>query len=337
MSTGISRRMASPRWARSRGFTLIELMIAMLLGLLVIAAAGAIFVSNRQTYVATESLGRVQESARVAFELMARDLREAGGNPCDRRAAVANVIDPAVADWWANWDAGVLGYAAGASMPGLPSGTASGERIGSTDAIELKSAHVGVAVESHTASAATFQVDTGGPDPGLAAGDLAIVCDYTQASLFQVSGVSGSTVSHDVGGTSVNCTKGLGLPVTCDAGSGTIYIYPVNSTIAKVSATRWYVGSDGQGGRSLYRQTRRTSAGVAREEVVRGVVGMSLTYLVPGNTEYVAASGVAGTQWGEVTAVRVVLELQGDDRVGSNGEPITRELAYVASLRNRNI
>lgn len=332
----VIRRRTAPA-QRARGFTLIELMIAMLLGLLVISAAGAIFVSNRQTYVATESLGRVQESARVAFELMARDLREAGGNPCDRRTAVVSVLEPAMADWWANWDIAVMGYGPGDAMAGLTSGSATEDRVGTTDAIELKSAHTGVAVESHTAGTALFEVDSA--DSGLAAGDLAVVCDYTQASLFEVSSVVGGTnplVSHDVGGS--NCTKGLGLPVSCDGGTGTIYIYPANSTIAKVSATRWYVGNNAQGGQSLFRQTRRSSAsGVASEEVVRGVAGMALTYLVPGNPEYVAASAVAGTQWGEVTAVRVVLELEGDDRVGSNGQPITRRLAYVASLRNRTI
>ncbi|WP_156968866.1 PilW family protein, partial [Arenimonas metalli] len=34
----------------ARGFSLIELMIAMIIGLLVIAAAGGIFVSNKRTY-----------------------------------------------------------------------------------------------------------------------------------------------------------------------------------------------------------------------------------------------------------------------------------------------
>ena len=59
-----------------RGLTLVELMIAMMLGLLVVGSATAIFISNRQTYRATEGLGRVQENGRMAFELMARDLRD---------------------------------------------------------------------------------------------------------------------------------------------------------------------------------------------------------------------------------------------------------------------
>ena len=68
--------------AHARGLSLVELMIALMLGLLVLGSASAIFISNRQTYRATEGLGRVQENGRMAFEMMARDLREAGGHPC---------------------------------------------------------------------------------------------------------------------------------------------------------------------------------------------------------------------------------------------------------------
>ena len=54
----------------ARGFSLIEMMIAMVLGLLVVGAAIGIFVSNQQAYRATEGLGRVQENVRMAFEMM---------------------------------------------------------------------------------------------------------------------------------------------------------------------------------------------------------------------------------------------------------------------------
>src|SRR5688572_25344418 len=74
------------------GFSLVELMISLVLGLLVTAAAVGIFLSNQRTFRATESLARIQEDGRVAFELMARDLRQAAGNPCGRTLPMANVL-----------------------------------------------------------------------------------------------------------------------------------------------------------------------------------------------------------------------------------------------------
>src|SRR3546814_13863371 len=81
--------------AHAAGFSLVELMVAMVLGLLVSGSAIGIFISNRQANRATDSLSRIQENARTAFELMARDVREAGGNPCGRNLLVTSVINGA--------------------------------------------------------------------------------------------------------------------------------------------------------------------------------------------------------------------------------------------------
>ena len=68
-----------------RGVTLIELMVALVLGLIVSGAALTLFVTNRQTYTASASLSRIQESERTAFELMSRDVREMAGDEVKAR------------------------------------------------------------------------------------------------------------------------------------------------------------------------------------------------------------------------------------------------------------
>ena len=100
------------------GFSLIELMIALVLGLLVVGAATGIFLSNRQTFRSAQNLGSVQENARTAFELMARDLREASGNPCVNNVPIGNVLNGAAGNWYTNlvdWGAAMQGY--GGRMP----------------------------------------------------------------------------------------------------------------------------------------------------------------------------------------------------------------------------
>lgn len=78
----------SPTRKHHSGFGLIELMIALVLGLLVLGAAIAVFQSNQSTYRANEGLSRIQEGARVAFELMSRDLRAAGGSACSNQSVM---------------------------------------------------------------------------------------------------------------------------------------------------------------------------------------------------------------------------------------------------------
>ena len=52
------------------GFGLIELMISMVLGLLVLGAAVAVFQSNQRTFSVNEGQNRIQEGARAAYEMM---------------------------------------------------------------------------------------------------------------------------------------------------------------------------------------------------------------------------------------------------------------------------
>ncbi|MEE4380295.1 MAG: PilW family protein [Candidatus Competibacteraceae bacterium] len=63
---------------RQRGLTLVEIMVALTLGLLLIAGLLQLFVGSRQTYRAQENLSRLQENGRYALEYVNRTLRLAG-------------------------------------------------------------------------------------------------------------------------------------------------------------------------------------------------------------------------------------------------------------------
>jgi type IV pilus assembly protein PilW len=61
-----------------RGFTLVELMIAMTIGAFISAGVIALFIGNNQGYRTNEAMARVQENGRFAIEYLARDVRQAG-------------------------------------------------------------------------------------------------------------------------------------------------------------------------------------------------------------------------------------------------------------------
>lgn len=179
--------------SRQRGMTLIELMVALVLGLLVIGAAGMIFLSNSQAYNTTETLGRIQENGRVAFELMARDLREAGATACGKDLPVANTLNNPTGSDLYEWGDGLRGY--GGTQPAslAPFGDAPGRRVSGTEAVELRSGGGGgVTVTKHNPASAVIHVNTA--DHGFEEGDVLIVCDYSQASIFEMS--PGGDVSH---------------------------------------------------------------------------------------------------------------------------------------------
>lgn len=63
---------------RQRGFSLTELMIALALGLMIVAGMTTLFVSNNNTQAEIERANRQVENGRYAMQLIATDLRNAG-------------------------------------------------------------------------------------------------------------------------------------------------------------------------------------------------------------------------------------------------------------------
>ena len=63
---------------RQHGFTLIEIMIALVLGAFLIGGVLQIFLNSKQTYRMQDNLSRMQENGRFAMEFISRVVREAG-------------------------------------------------------------------------------------------------------------------------------------------------------------------------------------------------------------------------------------------------------------------
>jgi type IV pilus assembly protein PilW len=62
----------------NRGFSLVELMVALVITLILLAGIGQIFLSSKKSFTIQDSLGRMQENGRYAMETLAQDVRRAG-------------------------------------------------------------------------------------------------------------------------------------------------------------------------------------------------------------------------------------------------------------------
>jgi type IV pilus assembly protein PilW len=323
--------------ARQRGLTLVELMIAITLGLIVLASVIGVLLANRESYRTSEALSRMQENARFTFEVLGRSIRTAGGNPCGA-TKVANVLNNKSTAWWANWtNNAVRGYEANDAQFPQPVGSGVTQRVTGTDALILMSGALdeGVVITDHNPNSAVFQVNP--PQHGLANGDIVMACDNDHAAIFQVTNANSSngTIVHNAGsGSPGNCSKGLGYPTVCDNGNGTSYTFVGNGTLAKLSAEAWYIGNNSRGGRSLYRIYLGKSGSnptTTPEEVVPDVRDMQLAYLASGASNYELATSI--TDWGKVVAVRLEITTEAPD-VKFNGAALTRPWATVVQIRN---
>lgn len=84
------------------GFTLVELLVALILVLFLLAATVTLHLTGRQSSVDTEALSRMQENVRFASDYMVRDIRNAGfrdevflrrGHELQIRSAYATILN----------------------------------------------------------------------------------------------------------------------------------------------------------------------------------------------------------------------------------------------------
>jgi type IV pilus assembly protein PilW len=337
-----------------RGFGLVELMISLVLGMIVVGGALVLLLSTRQATGNTENLSRVQDSVRTSFEMMTREVREAGATPCDSKGLVSNVLNNAqgvAPTWWATWNEPVtmlnqpvLGFDGGTAFPGAAIGAAVTERVNGTDAVIVRyaAAYDNLTITAHDTANTRFTTSVAAH--GIPVGELVLVCNYSQAAIMSVSAVdlAAGTFTHAASAAIAgNCSAGLGLsnPTDCTPLGVTYSLFrppPFGPPlVGRFVAVGWYIGNNGRpetGGRSLYRVTRNGA-----EEVAEGVRDMQLSYLVDGQADYVDAGAVTATQWETVTAVRFDLTFESPDSGinAATGQRLVRTVAYTVNLRNQ--
>lgn len=97
------------RW---RGFTLLEMLVALLIGMLLLLAVTNAFVSSTQTYRLLEARSYLVEGGRMAVEVLTQDIRQAGSWGClgDDYTAVKNRLTDTTGFPQGHFPAGVRAF-----------------------------------------------------------------------------------------------------------------------------------------------------------------------------------------------------------------------------------
>lgn len=309
-----------------QGFTLTELMIALVLGSFLIGGVVMVYIGHQQSLRHQRTLVDIQQASQSMQQLLRYDLRQAGFLGCANALPerLVNALQTTMGQhpWWARWTSGVRGYSAGA----VPRWSAEVEPVADQDAVHLMyGAGQSASVVLHQPQALPALVINNN-QAGFRTGDVVLGCDPRMAVIFQLTSVAGNQLNHQVGvGSPGNASLNFGFAVNGVAQSQALAAD--SGMLLPLQSVGWFVGETA-GQRDLYRVSLSHNQ-LFTEKILSRVNRFQLRYLLTDATDYVSAAAVL--DWSQVKAVHFEVELADTDDTISKG---LRTIAGVVSLRN---
>ena len=347
-----------------RGFSLIELMVAITLGLLLTAGLVQLFSSTKVTFNTNDALARVQENGRFALELLKRELREAGTlGFCGGQAPITNHLNTGCSggiDDFFNPDFAVVGWEYGGTGLGQPftlpedldpSAVDPNEWDSNANSVDLPSQLSGqvvlgsdVLVIRNLVVVDRFTADPASPhDPdeditlttnsNIAEDTILFITDCSSADLFQnTAGPTESELSSSGGSCPGPGNDSVDWSTTYNDSMQTF-------TVEQVA---YYIGVNAAGEPGLYRwNMTRGTANAQAEEIIEGAENMQVLYgysrAAPFGdgqhvNEWLSADEIPNTGtgefgWPQVIALRLGLSVRSTARADGDNTDITLDLA----------
>lgn len=305
---------------RDHGFSLVELMVALTVGLILTIGMIEIFSSNKQTYQLNENISRLQENARFAMEIMSREVRMAGYWGCLSNITPINVLVTPNNVSWAFNDT-IRGYD-NSNLAVFPTAFQSSSLAG-TDAIVVSGIDPNpFTIESHNACSAQFKM---AQSHDLNNDEIVFVTDCMQGALFQITNTNqmNRTIVHNTGAGSIgNTTKCLG-GICGGACASAWYEYGPSAMLARIRTVAFYIGTGASGEPALFWEILNRGSTTTASELVDGVENLQMLYgrdtdadNVP--NQYLTADLVeAANAWANIVSVRIGLLMRTADNVRS--------------------
>ena len=319
------------------GFSLVELLIAMSIGLVVIGGAYQLFASTGHSVRLIETQSRMQEDARFAFSFIAKKLQQAGYFGCqegtkDTMKSLVNTTSNSFRPWRSieGWEA---------------SGTSYGEQFHAVLNDTVVSAHN----NSHWSSSDGAVLDSGvyakrrsdiikiwyASDKAtplttvssnevtfspfdLEKGDIAVINDCTSLKLVQVcscdSGDAAVCSGSDTKANFANCSASNTTPANISSNIGSINL--VTAEMRTLKEAIFFVskrGNDRNNLPSLYWKNLGSHARAgSKKEILEGVESLQIVYGEDTDGDktpnrYVSADLVS--DWNNITSIRISLLL----------------------------
>lgn len=310
-----------PLAGKSGGFSLVELMIAITIGLILLGGIGYVYLGSRQTFRTQDDFSRIQENVRYALETVGVDVRMAGYAGCVNLAAINPAVpisvgviannppEVGIGDALRGYDGAA--WAAPGSEPA--------DWVAGTGVLHIiRASEAGATLTGNlTPTNANVQI-TGNPY-NFVAGEALLVSNCATADLFRATTVSGGgtvTIAHSNAMNTANFT---------------VNQYQNGAEIFRVVSTTYFIATNPAGNPALYRRPE----GGAAEELVENVENIVMRFGIDTDNDfvvdnYVAPGGVAN--WRQVLTARVSMVFRSNStNIATQVQPCVVENAACPS------
>lgn len=334
--------------ARQQGLSLVELMIALVVGLVFMAGVISMFLASRQSYTLGSAVARLQENGRFALDFMRPVLRIAGYTGCGNQSLwqdpSVNLLNTTTDIF--NFTQAIQGYdynspatnvggsytiasetpaldtSASDWSPALPAtiwSAISNTVIPGSDIIMIHAVTPGgIAVKNFPGGGNSANVQVYNTsllaNAGLVIGTIAYVTNCSQSAVFQATNVNQSSgyVEHAV-------ASGTVSPGNLSAGKVGNFSLPAQ--LYTIQTYLYYIGRGVDQGPALYQVILTNTGALATpQELVPDIENMQVLYGVDTDgdgiaNQYVAASGIANWATANIVSVRLGLLIRSNNNV----------------------
>ncbi len=321
---------------KTGGFSLVELMVAMVISLLLMAGVIQIFSGTKSAFLSTEGQSRLQENARFALTRLSQDISAAGYLGClDSDAPTKPFVnDLANKSLGSSADFAASVFGTDASGPG------------SSDTITIRRAGTGGSIrltQPMATSTSDIQLDdTLAGYAALQQYDLIVVGDCSTASVFMITNdptTSNGTIQHAAGVTATSGPNQGQSNATGDLQNifGSDRASVASATLVGTSTYELCTSTSGSG-TSLFVNSNSCANATQANELVEGVQDLQVLYGVdldgtPGVEQYLRADQVGAGQWNNIVSVRMTLTFDTVQNVP--GGMYSKSFTTTVRLRNR--
>ncbi len=327
---------------RCRGFTMVELLVGVAIGLFLVGVAATVFVASRHSFQVQDNVAHMQESARAVVEDITREIRKAGSFGCYRIKDSSVPGSPNAVPFMLTATMPAGGGGNFPLRPITPQSPVQGQDVtvgpnplvlpggsGVTPALNTDYVSVMYGQPVATLDLGGMQQMTNFQQPytlnrniNVSSGQPMAVADCNSMTIFRVDNAGDTnTLMHFIGGG--NNLMPADVPTMDPLMSGNVY--KSGSIVMWLEMPTFFVGTDGSGTTSLYRWDSSNGGGI--QPMIPNVEQMRVVFGVdagaaPGHLN-AATAWMSGAQvsslslWGNVVSVTVHLVLRSDESGGA--------------------